>query len=96
MCGKNGVLKPDVILFGESLPQDIYQQAEQAVRNCDLMIIVGTSLNVAPANELPTLARQSGAGIISINLEPTFIDKMADIAIIGDAADILPEVVKKL
>jgi len=95
-CGKKGVLKPDVILFGESLPQDIYRQAEQAAIDCDLMIVVGSSLNVAPANELPTLARESGAGIMSINLEPTFIDKMADIAIIGDAAEILPEVVKKL
>lgn len=95
-CGKKGVLKPDVILFGEALPETVYRQAEQAALNCDLMIVVGSSLNVAPANQLPTLARQAGAGIMTVNLESIALDGIADIVIKGNAAEILPEIVKKL
>jgi NAD-dependent deacetylase len=93
-CG--GVLKPDVILFGEQLPVCEFQAAQKAARACDLMIIVGSSLEVAPAGDLPILASRTGAKLIIVNLEPTPADKLADIVIHGRAAEILPKIARQL
>lgn len=91
-CG--GVLKPNVILFGEQLPYQQFQAAKDAARACDLMIVVGSSLEVAPASDLPILAKRTGAKLAIINTDPTDMDSLADIVIHGDAADILPAVVE--
>lgn len=93
-CG--GVLKPNVILFGEQLPIRELQAAQKAVRASDLMIVVGSSLEVFPASELPTLAKQCGAKLVIINLEPTPADPQADVVIHADAAEILPEMMRCL
>ena len=96
-CPKcQGIIKPNVILYGEQLPIRELQGAQQAARKCDLMIIVGSSLEVAPANSLPTLAKQFGAQLIIVNLESTFIDDMAEIVIHTRAAEVLPEIVHEL
>jgi NAD-dependent deacetylase len=87
-CG--GVLKPNVILVGEQLPVRILNEAKKEARQCDLMIVVGSSLEMAPAGDLPTLAVETGAKLMIINLEPTHLDHLADIVIIGDAVDVLP------
>lgn len=92
----NGIIKPNVILFGEQLPITQLQDAKKAARNCDLMLVVGSSLEVAPANDIPVIAKQNGAKVVIINLEPTVMDIMADIIIDGDAAEILPEIVQSL
>jgi NAD-dependent deacetylase len=89
-----GVLKPNVILFGEQLPIIQLQNAKKAARNCDLMLVVGSSLEVAPASDIPMIAKQFGARVVIINLEPTVLDRMADMVIYGDAAEILPQIVK--
>ncbi len=87
-CGH--VLKPNVVLFGEQLPfQELYS-AQEAARNCDLMLIVGSSLEVAPANEIPLLAHRAGAKVITVNLDNTDANYYADIVIQGRAAHILP------
>lgn len=91
-CG--GVIKPNVILFGEQLPAQTLLAAQDAARKCDLMIVIGSSLEVAPASEIPMLALRRGAKLIIVNLEPTHLDPMAAVVIHADAAEILPRVLK--
>jgi len=92
----DGVLKPNVILFGEQLPFQVLQDAQQAARYCDLMLIIGSSLAVAPASDLPLLAKQNGAKLVILNLEPTELDHYADIIIRGRAAELLPAVLREV
>lgn len=90
------ILKPNVVLFGEQLPfQELYS-AQEAARNCDLMLIIGSSLEVAPANEIPVLAHRSGAKIVMINLAPTDANYYADTMLQGRAAHILPAIIHYL
>jgi NAD-dependent deacetylase len=90
VCG--GILKPNVILFGEALPVQALMSAKHAVSGCDLMLIVGSSLEVAPASDLPMLAHRQQAKLIIINHEPTHIDQFSDVVIHADVADVLPQI----
>lgn len=92
----NHVLKPNVVLFGEQLPFQALYGAQEVARNCDLMLVVGSSLEVAPANEIPALAHRFGAKIIVINLDANDADYYADIHIQGRAAHILPAIIHYL
>lgn len=89
VCG--GVLKPDVILFGEMLPIGVLNKARLQTRLCDLMLVIGSSLEVAPVGDLPLLAKQTGAKVVMINLESTHFDEMADLIIHADVVDVLPQ-----
>lgn len=89
VCGH--VLKPDVVLFGELLPVAVLKAAEQAVRRCDLMIVAGSSLEVAPIGDLPLLAKQSRAHLVIVNLSETHYDDLADVVIRADVAEVLPQ-----
>jgi NAD-dependent deacetylase len=91
-----GVIKPNVILFGEQLPIQELLGAQQAARKCDLMLIVGSSLEVAPANQLPLLAQKAGAHLIIINLTPTHLDSIADVVIHAHSSEVLPKIVIEL
>lgn len=91
-----GPLKPNVILFGEQLPIREFQGAQEAARNCDLMIVIGSSLEVAPAGDIPIMAKRFGAKLIIINLEPTPVDRHAEIVIHERAAHILPQIISQL
>ncbi|MBN1304744.1 MAG: NAD-dependent deacylase [Anaerolineales bacterium] len=93
-CG--GVLKPDVILFGEQLPQTAWLEALRASRSCDLMMIIGSSLEVLPVAGLPMQAVDRGAHLIVINNTPTYIDVRADIVILEDAAEIVPAITESV
>ncbi len=93
-CNQN--LKPDVILFEEQLPIRIWNKASQAIKNCDLLIVVGSSLEVKPVSNLPFSAVSNGAKMIIINQSPTYIDSHADILIKDDLAKVLPLVVNEL
>jgi NAD-dependent deacetylase len=90
-CG--GWLKPNVILFGEQLPYKEWQGAKDAIRQSDLVMIVGSSLVVAPVCDLPRMAKARGAKVIIINLQPTDQDALADVVIHADAAVVLPAIV---
>ncbi len=85
-----GVLKPNVILYGEQLPINILNGAQLLARTCDLMIIAGSSLKVTPACDIPMLAIENEARSIIINLEPTYLDEYADIVFREDVVDVLP------
>jgi NAD-dependent deacetylase len=93
-CG--GVLKPNVILFGEQLPMKVLREAEQAARQCDAMLVVGSSLEVAPAADLPRMALAHGAKLILVNYEPTYVDGSASVVINDDAAFVLPRLLDQL
>ena len=86
-----GVLKPDVVLFGEMLPTREIMAAQQAAATCDLMIVVGSSLEVTPVADLPMLTRQKGARLIIVNFTDTYADAWADVVIQADVAEILPQ-----
>jgi NAD-dependent deacetylase len=93
-CG--GILKPNVILFGEQLPVRELRDAQDAAKKCDVMLIIGSSLEVAPANQLPVVAKRNHAKLIIINLEETHLDYMADVVIHARAAQILPQILAQL
>jgi NAD-dependent deacetylase len=95
-CECGGVLKPNVILFGEQLPVRVLNQAMDEARRCDLMLVAGSSLEVMPAAEIPYLAVESGAQAIIVNLLPTDFDPCADVVIHGDVAQVLPQFVQAL
>jgi NAD-dependent deacetylase len=92
ICG--GILKPNVILFGEALPVKTLNAAQREARECDLMLIAGSSLEVAPVSELPLIAIAHGARVILINLEQTYLDDQAAVVVRGDVAEELPRLVK--
>lgn len=91
-----GIIKPDVILFGEPLDHDSLRAAQEAALFCDVLIATGSSLEVEPAADLPHLARRSGARVIMINRQPTIADSIAEITLRGDVASVLPELVQAL
>jgi NAD-dependent deacetylase len=81
-CG--GLLKPDVILYGEALPHETLAAAQQAALRCDVMLVVGTSLEVMPAADLPMLTRRRGGRLILVNRDRTPLDDKADVLIRAD------------
>lgn len=93
-CG--AILKPDVILFGEQLPQKSWYEAQRAARNSDLMLVVGSSLEVLPVAGLPMQTLDRGGHLIIINQTPTYLDVRADIVFSEDAADLLPNLAKQV
>ncbi len=93
-CG--GILKPDVILFGEQLPQKAWSEAQRASRTCDLMLVAGSSLEVMPVAGLPMQTLDRGAHLIIVNNTPTYLNERADAAIQDDVASILPAIVEQV
>jgi len=93
-CGCGGGLKPEVVFFGESLPSDALDGANQAVMDCDACIVIGSSLVVHPAAMLPVVAVDHGAALSIINIDPTPLDHLADAVVRESAADVLHRVVK--
>jgi len=93
LCKCGNVLRPDVVWFGEALPQDVWQNAIVFASQCDLMIVVGTSLVVSPANTLPIYAKQNNSILIEINPENTDISDDMDLVIKDTSAVALPKFV---
>jgi len=93
LCKCGNILRPDVVWFGESLPQDVWQKAIIFSSQCDLMIIAGTSLVVSPANTLPIYAKQNNAILIEINPEKTEMSSEMDLIIRNTSASVLPKFV---
>ena len=91
LCKCGNVLRPDVIWFGESLPQEIWQKAVIHASKCDVMIVVGTSLVVSPANTLPIYAKQNNATLIEINPEETIMSSDMDLSIRSTSVAALPK-----
>ena len=91
-CECGGLIRPDVVWFGEYLPQKEFMESENASRNADIFFIVGTSAIVYPAASMIFIAKESGTFIIEINIEKTEITPRADRSFFGKAGEILPQV----
>ena len=88
-----GILRPNVVWFGEILPEQELERAFTESSQCDLFLSIGTSSVVQPAASLIEIARQSGAKAIEVNLEPTPITDIVDLALFGKAGEVLPTLV---
>ena len=94
-CGVcDGVLKPNVVLFGEQLPIQVVNAAMAHVRQADLMLVAGSSLEVAPASHLPLVVHEHSGRLIVVNLMPTYVDEIAEVVIHADMIDVLPGIVR--
>lgn len=93
-CG--GFLRPDVVWFGESLPRSALEAAVEAARTCDAFLSIGTSGLVQPAASLAFAARNKGAVVIEVNMEPTPLTEKADHFLQGKSGEILPELLRAL
>jgi NAD-dependent deacetylase len=93
-CG--GLIRPDIVWFGEYLPPDQFKASEKASRDCDVFFVVGTSAVVFPAASLIYIARDSGAYIVEVNIEETEISYLADKSFYGEAGKVLPLISERL
>lgn len=89
----SGLIRPDVVWFGEYLPEDALRAANAISRACDLMLVVGTSGLVYPAAGLPALAKEFGATLIEVNPEETAISDQMDISLRGASGVVLPQII---
>ncbi len=95
-CACGGVIRPDVVFFGEMLPEDAWSEAAAAVERSAVMLVVGTSLQVEPAASLAYQALQRGALVCQINLEPTPLSHLAHYTFLGPASRLLPALVQRV
>lgn len=93
-CRCGSMLRPDVVWFGEHLPQDVWQRAIIHASSCDVMIIVGTSLVVSTANSLPVFAKKNNSLLIEINPEETLMSSEMDLSIKATSAKALPDLIR--
>ncbi len=93
LCG--GVMRPDVVWFGEMLPADVVHQAFQVAEECDVFLSIGTSALVHPAASLPVTAMNQGAFVVEINIEPTAISGCINESILGRSGEVLPRLLKE-
>lgn len=91
-----GILKPDVVLFGEVLPEKTLTEATRRSQNCDLLIIIGSTLVIYPAAYIPMYAKNAGAKLAIINLSDTPLDHYATLVIHGKAGEIMSRVIGKV
>ena len=91
-----GILKPDAVFFGEALPQETLQEAIRRAQDCDLLIVIGSTLTVYPAAYIPTYAGEAGAKLGIVNLTLTPFDNYAAVVIRGKAGEIMSEVMEKV
>jgi NAD-dependent deacetylase len=96
-CARCGaMLRPDIVWFGEMLPDGVWERAETAAVACDCFLVVGTSAIVYPAAGLIAVARLNGAKVIEVNLEHTAATDQADVGLYGPSGEILPGLVRKI
>lgn len=92
-CDCGGLIRPDVVWFGEYLPEDQLLAAEKAAQKCDIFFVVGTSAIVYPAASLIYVAKENGAFLVEVNIEETEISYLSNQSFFGKAGEILPELI---
>lgn len=88
-CDCGGYIKTATISFGQAMPADAMQRAEELSKACDLFLVIGSSLVVWPAAGFPLLAKRNGAALVIVNREPTEFDEIADLVVHNDIGDVL-------
>ena len=97
VCGEcGGLLKLDTVMFGEPIPPDVLEACRATAERCDCMLLVGTSGTVNPAARLPLVAKERGATLIEVNPESTPLTRWCDIALVGTADAILPQLLRSI
>lgn len=91
-CG--GYIRPDVVWFGEMLPEGVMEQAGEAAQRAEVFLSIGTSAVVYPAARLPLLAKERGAYVAEINIEASAIAGYVDEVVLGKAGEVLPALVQ--
>ncbi|MBS3816904.1 MAG: NAD-dependent deacylase [Candidatus Thermoplasmatota archaeon] len=92
-CECGSIMRPNVVLFGEPLPEGVMKKARERTENCDLMMSIGTSAVVQPAASIPLMAKRSGAEVLEINIESTSLtDNITDYFLQGKAGEVLKEI----
>ena len=86
-----GLMRPDVVLFGEMLPEAVWTEAAERAARCDVCFVVGTSAIVYPAAGLPYAAKRAGAFLVEVNPEETPLSEICDVTLRGAAGEILPQ-----
>ncbi|MBD3383194.1 MAG: NAD-dependent protein deacylase [candidate division Zixibacteria bacterium] len=94
LCECGGQVRPDVVWFGEMLPEDVFEKALQKSASADLFFCVGTSAIVYPAAGLPFSAKRNGAYLVEINLQHTDLSPSADEVLLGPSGEILPKLLE--
>jgi NAD-dependent deacetylase len=89
-CGEH--LRPDVVLFGELLPEGAFEIAAERAQSADVCVVIGTSAIVYPAAALPEIAKTAGALVVEVNPERTPLSDLADEVLTGKAGEVLPTV----
>ncbi len=91
-----GILKPDIVLFGEALPEKVFEEASRRSSHADLFMVIGSTLIVYPAAYMPVYAVDSGAKLVIINLSSTPMDKQASVLIKAKAGETMSEIVQRV
>ncbi len=90
-CNCGGLIKPDVVFFGEAIPEEAMYQANALALSCDLLLLIGTSMEVVPANVLPQVAKNVGAIIVESNVMHTHLTHyLTDYFLPGPAGEVWP------
>ncbi len=92
----SGLIRPDVVWFGELLPEQIFIDAESKAIHSDICFVVGTSALVYPAANIPILAKRSGSYLVEVNIESTELSRFADHSFIGKSGEILPKILNEV
>jgi NAD-dependent deacetylase len=87
-CACGGHIKTATVSFGQAMPEEAMQRAEELTKRCDLFLAVGSSLVVWPAAGFPLMAKRNGAALVIVNREPTELDAVADLTIRQDIGDV--------
>ncbi|WNG57725.1 hypothetical protein F0U59_25430 [Archangium gephyra] len=93
----DGPLRPDVVLFGERVAPERMGQALELVRRCDALLVVGTAMDVAPASELPRIARANGVPVVELKRTASRLSRSLDTVLVpGESDTVLPELLENL
>jgi NAD-dependent deacetylase len=92
----SGILKPDGVFFGEALPEHTLSEAIRHSRNCDLFIVIGSTLVVYPAAYMPMYAKEAGAQLVIINIGSTPMDSQAAVCLEYKAGEIMPRIIEQV
>lgn len=95
LCECGGMIRPDVVWFGEMLPQDVLRRAFRAAEEAQVFFAVGTSAIVQPAASLPLIASRGGAFVVEVNVESTGLTPTVDLFLQGKSGEVLPRILEK-
>lgn len=93
-CECGALLRPHVVWFGEALDAEVLEQAFEAARACQVLLVVGTSARVAPASALPAVARAAGATVVEVNPQPSGATPLAQAALRVPSGEVLPRLLE--